>query len=324
MWFECVVAILIMLLLSYLLVSSRRLQLNPYPYPYPYPYQHHASPSTDSSITEEEAVTDEEDKPNHSTAMHERSVGLVVVRLRKGHISNSIAPSSSSPPRTSGLGFSSSSTKRLNTPPTAPPTGPIWEVLLIGRKAKGADGRPVVELPKGHVEKGESLDEAAVRELLEETGASGVNVGKEIYRTTYKVRSSKLKDKDGKRMRVDKTVSFHVAIPDETFNVDARKREKATHTVIWLTAYEATGPRALVHWRGEHQVIALRALELAQTSSLPIPRRPPPSALAISKLPASTATLPSSSHASSTLPSSTLASSTSTPPSSSFASTNSG
>ena len=50
-------------------------------------------------------------------------------------------------------------------------------VLVIVRPGRmGPDGRPEVRLPKGHVEPGESREEAARREVGEETGLAEVEI----------------------------------------------------------------------------------------------------------------------------------------------------
>jgi 8-oxo-dGTP pyrophosphatase MutT (NUDIX family) len=51
-------------------------------------------------------------------------------------------------------------------------SGPEPRAVLIGKRDRS--GRLVWSLPKGHVEQGESRIQAAVREVAEETGISGV------------------------------------------------------------------------------------------------------------------------------------------------------
>jgi ADP-ribose pyrophosphatase YjhB (NUDIX family) len=50
-------------------------------------------------------------------------------------------------------------------------TGPTLQAALIARRDRR--GRLVWSLPKGHVEEGETAQEAAVREVFEETGIRG-------------------------------------------------------------------------------------------------------------------------------------------------------
>lgn len=50
-------------------------------------------------------------------------------------------------------------------------SGPIARAALIGRHDRR--GRLLWSLPKGHLENGESVEEAAIREVAEETGITG-------------------------------------------------------------------------------------------------------------------------------------------------------
>jgi 8-oxo-dGTP pyrophosphatase MutT (NUDIX family) len=47
------------------------------------------------------------------------------------------------------------------------------EIVVVVPVKRGADGRRVLGLPKGHPEKGESLEQAAAREVREEAGVEG-------------------------------------------------------------------------------------------------------------------------------------------------------
>ncbi|HEX2904955.1 MAG TPA: NUDIX hydrolase [Jatrophihabitans sp.] len=54
-------------------------------------------------------------------------------------------------------------------------SGPVPRGALIGRTNRR--GRLLWSLPKGHLEAGETLEQAAVREVAEETGINGVIIG---------------------------------------------------------------------------------------------------------------------------------------------------
>ena len=54
-------------------------------------------------------------------------------------------------------------------------SGPVPMGALIGRTNRR--GRLLWSLPKGHQEPGETLEQAAIREVKEETGISGVIIG---------------------------------------------------------------------------------------------------------------------------------------------------
>ena len=54
-------------------------------------------------------------------------------------------------------------------------SGPVPQGALIGRTNRR--GRLLWSLPKGHLEAGETLEEAAIREVAEETGITGDIIG---------------------------------------------------------------------------------------------------------------------------------------------------
>jgi ADP-ribose pyrophosphatase YjhB (NUDIX family) len=54
-------------------------------------------------------------------------------------------------------------------------SGPVPKGALIGRTNRR--GRLLWSLPKGHLEGGETLEQAAVREVAEETGITGAIIG---------------------------------------------------------------------------------------------------------------------------------------------------
>jgi 8-oxo-dGTP pyrophosphatase MutT (NUDIX family) len=54
-------------------------------------------------------------------------------------------------------------------------SGPVPQGALIGRTNRR--GRLLWSLPKGHLEEGETLEQAAIREVAEETGITGDIIG---------------------------------------------------------------------------------------------------------------------------------------------------
>jgi 8-oxo-dGTP pyrophosphatase MutT (NUDIX family) len=57
-------------------------------------------------------------------------------------------------------------------------------LLLLRPQRPGPDGNPEVRLPKGHVEPGESPEQAAVREVREEAGLPGLEIVASLGRQT--------------------------------------------------------------------------------------------------------------------------------------------
>jgi 8-oxo-dGTP pyrophosphatase MutT (NUDIX family) len=104
------------------------------------------------------------------------------------------------------------------------------EVLLASRRTRSGD--LVWGLPKGLVEEGESPEETAVREVLEETGFEGKvvdSLGDISYWYVW----------DGERVR--KTVHFFLM---ETTGGDAARRDSEMEDVAWYPlekAEEAAG-----------------------------------------------------------------------------------
>ncbi|MEO0587345.1 MAG: NUDIX domain-containing protein [Planctomycetota bacterium] len=90
--------------------------------------------------------------------------------------------------------------------------------------------------PKGHAEKGETDEQAARRELEEETG---VRVGALVVRDGVPVRLvERYEFKNRKGKRVSKTVTFFVG---EAEAVEARPQEEEIAELAWLPLDEAEG-----------------------------------------------------------------------------------
>lgn len=116
------------------------------------------------------------------------------------------------------------------------------DVVVIVPTRRAADGSPVLALPKGHVDPGETPIEAAAREVREETGVVGEPVS-ELGETRYWYR------RDGKTIGKSVTFFLFTYVEGDTADHDDEVEE-----VRWLSLAEAR--RQLSH-DAEREMVAL-------------------------------------------------------------------
>lgn len=122
------------------------------------------------------------------------------------------------------------------------------EVVVIVPRRRAADGSQVLGLPKGHPDEGESLLEAAIREIREETGIQAEPLGKlgEVrYWYTREGRS------------VPKAVVFFLF---RYLGGDTADHDKEVEQARWMPLAEA---RNALSYKGERQMVALAAVYLS-------------------------------------------------------------
>ena len=113
------------------------------------------------------------------------------------------------------------------------------KVLMI--HVRTLSGKKVWTFPKGHIEKGESREEAALREVEEETGVRA-KIKDELGNFTYFFR-----DKDGKLVK--KTVYWFLMEPVEEAEI---KTPEEVIEVKWIELGEA---KKLVQYDSDKRII---------------------------------------------------------------------
>ncbi|HTA14031.1 MAG TPA: NUDIX hydrolase [Solirubrobacteraceae bacterium] len=121
-------------------------------------------------------------------------------------------------------------------------------VLVIVPTRLAADGSQVLALPKGHPEDGETLLQAASREVHEETGVQG-----ELVEELGEVRYWYVRD----RRRVAKSVHFFLFRYSEG---DIADHDDEVLEVRWMKLAEA---QKALSYQGEREMVA-RALAICQ------------------------------------------------------------
>jgi 8-oxo-dGTP pyrophosphatase MutT (NUDIX family) len=156
--------------------------------------------------------------------------------------------------------------RRLKAPATRPPvtrelsSGGLvyrrsagrWLVCLGGRR-RSDDGPMVWSIPKGHVEEGESMADAALREVLEETGLRSV-IADMLGDVTYWYGRH---DSNGKPLRIFKRVRFFLLRHRGGRFAD---RDHELDAVRWFTLSDA---ETAVGYASE-QALVRRARELLE------------------------------------------------------------
>jgi 8-oxo-dGTP pyrophosphatase MutT (NUDIX family) len=116
------------------------------------------------------------------------------------------------------------------------------EVVVIVPTRRAADGSPVLCLPKGHLDAGETAQEAALREVREETGVQAELVG-ELGEVRYWYR------RDGRA--VPKSVQFFLF---RYASGDTADHDDEVEEARWMALQEAEGA---LSYEGEREMVAL-------------------------------------------------------------------
>lgn len=142
-----------------------------------------------------------------------------------------------------------------------------WHIAAIEPQGRGGAQAEVLALPKGLVDPGESPEQAALREVREETGAIGEVVAKLKDIKYFYVRSW------GDRQRVFKIVSFFLLLYKRGHLGDITpEMKKEVRRALWIPLEEAS---QRLSYRGEREVAQL-ARQYVQ-AHLETSAAPPPS-----------------------------------------------
>ena len=146
------------------------------------------------------------------------------------------------------------------------PTGDHVLVLLRGKRS-GPDGHPEVRLPKGHIEAGESRQQAALREVHEESGLIGLEILSDLgYQQVHFVF-------EGTRYVRDESY-FLMTVPPET----EHDRPEKQFERLWLTWSDASAQltfdaerewirRAYLAWDGRLENVSDQDTEKANNNA---------------------------------------------------------
>ncbi|HLM50298.1 MAG TPA: NUDIX domain-containing protein [Solirubrobacteraceae bacterium] len=114
------------------------------------------------------------------------------------------------------------------------------DVVVIVPRKRGADGQPVLALPKGHPDEGETLEQAAAREVREEAGVSGELVD-ELGQVRYWYQR--------RGRRIAKKVTFYLFTYREG---DPADHDHEVEEARWLPLDEA---RTALSYTGEREMV---------------------------------------------------------------------
>jgi 8-oxo-dGTP pyrophosphatase MutT (NUDIX family) len=122
------------------------------------------------------------------------------------------------------------------------------EVVVIVPVKRAADGSRVLGLPKGHPDGDERPEQAALREIREETGVT-VELIEELGEVQYEY--------EGKRRRVTKRVRFYLC---EYRSGDLADHDHEIEAARWMTLEQAAGA---LTYPGEREIVARALSRLA-------------------------------------------------------------